>query len=247
MGKHLGHLLTACCVVGVCWSILLGPVAAQEEGNPPVPTAPAEVQPAEPAMPPLDQPPPPDGGEPVAPPPNQSSEDVLIAPPPLQQQPTEPRPEPQGRPTVIIEGGDPNRTDDDIIGVLPHGQESNVGEDLKPITFALQLTVTGMGVVFLALLLLSFLIGLSQRFLVEPAEPQIELTPIERMPDLPTIAPPPDHGLTSETMAAIIAAITVAIGSRYRIKRIRYLDDHVPEAWSQQGRVNITTSHRVRR
>lgn len=243
MGKHLWHLLTIFCVAGVCWSIMVRPVAAQDEGDPPVPPPPTELQPAEP-IPPPDQPPPIDGGEPAAPPPNQPGEDVLIAPPPMQQQPTEPEPEPEGLPTVIIEGGDPSSTEDDIVGVLPHGQESDIGEDLDPIVFALQLTFTGMGVVFLALLLLSFLIGLSQRFLAPPAEPEVEISVIESTPTPSTIALPSGDGLTPETMAAITAAITVAIGSRYRIKRIRYLEDHAPDAWSRQGRVTIMTSHR---
>ncbi len=60
-------------------------------------------------------------------------------------------------------------------------------------------------------------------------------------------AEPTGAAPSPEVMAVISAAVTVALGQKARIRRIRYWRTRPTSAWSIQGRVSIMNSHGTRR
>jgi Na+-transporting methylmalonyl-CoA/oxaloacetate decarboxylase gamma subunit len=117
-----------------------------------------------------------------------------------------------------------------------------MGEELS---IALQLTGTGMSVVFSGLVILFVLMMLFQRFEKMGSARKVDSTPetsraasgAEVLPD----AIPP------EVVVAISAAVGVAVGRPFRVRRIRYRSATTESLWSKQGRITIMGSHVTKR
>lgn len=103
---------------------------------------------------------------------------------------------------------------------------------MNELAFAWKLTVFGMGVVFFALSLVAGAISLFSR---------LESLRARRDP-----GPAPEPEVPPEVVAAIGAALTVAMGQRVRVHRVRYRRGAVEKTWSRQGRISIMASHAVR-
>lgn len=110
---------------------------------------------------------------------------------------------------------------------------------------ALQLTIVGMSVVFLALTLLVLLLTLFKRLDAQLSRPKevIDQIDVAKTPSIPVST----EELAPELLAAISAAVAVATTKKIRITRIRYRGERPEPAWSRQGRTAIMGSHQVRR
>ena len=53
--------------------------------------------------------------------------------------------------------------------------------------------------------------------------------------------------LPPEVLAAISAAVTITLGKKAHIRRVRYWRARPTSAWAIQGRISIMNSHGVRR
>jgi Na+-transporting methylmalonyl-CoA/oxaloacetate decarboxylase gamma subunit len=115
-------------------------------------------------------------------------------------------------------------------------------ENLQPIAFALRLTGLGMGVVFVALLVLSGLLAVAQRAYKPSEEPAAGAAAAPQQQAAPS--QPTSSGIAPEVMAAISAAVAITTQKRFRIKRIRYREAPPLGVWSRQGRITIMTSRR---
>ncbi len=110
---------------------------------------------------------------------------------------------------------------------------------LEELIYGLQLTAIGMGVVFLALSVVSIIISLFDRFGREkqPVAEQSQAGAVVEEPQTDVILP--------EVIAAISAAVAVAVGKKARVTHIR---QSVPSvAWQRQGRATIMASHVTKR
>ena len=54
--------------------------------------------------------------------------------------------------------------------------------------------------------------------------------------------PPPEAGISEETLLAIAAAVSAYLGHKPKIKQIRLVRT---ANWAQEGRVSIQASHRI--
>ncbi len=115
-------------------------------------------------------------------------------------------------------------------------------EDLQPIAFALRLTGLGMGVVFVALVVLSGLLSIAQRAYKPSEEPAAGAAAAPQQQAAPS--QPTSSSIAPEVMAAISAAVAIATQKRFRIKRIRYREAPPLGVWSRQGRITIMTSRK---
>jgi Na+-transporting methylmalonyl-CoA/oxaloacetate decarboxylase gamma subunit len=93
--------------------------------------------------------------------------------------------------------------------------------------FAFKVSLVGIGVVFLALILIAGIIALLQRVAGESE---------------PVPKPEVAEGISPEVVAVIADAATVALGKGARVKRVRY-GRSTDSAWTGQGRVTIMASH----
>lgn len=119
---------------------------------------------------------------------------------------------------------------------------------MEAMNSALQLTMTGMTVVFFGLVLLSLLMVFFQyvdRWLNERQE--------QRSNRLASHAKPKEsqhqehEALSPELVAIIAAAATEAFGKQVRVSRIRYRSGPSESTWSRQGRITIMGSHHTKR
>ena len=61
-------------------------------------------------------------------------------------------------------------------------------------------------------------------------------------------APPNTTGrLNHRTMALIAAAVAAALGSQARVRNITFLNQNTISGWVEAGRINIQSSHTLRR
>lgn len=120
-------------------------------------------------------------------------------------------------------------------------------ENQNLLVFGLQLTIIGMGVVFLALTLIIYTLKLMDR--LTPWLVKLGGSGEHGHEHTQQIAAPTETTgvLAPEVMAAISAAVLVAVGQRARIRRIRYRSAQPATAWSVQGRASIMGSHSVKR
>lgn len=108
---------------------------------------------------------------------------------------------------------------------------------------AIQLTATGMTVVFSGLILLFILMNLFQRFEsrgTAKSAPTAKSTTAEETASLANV------GVSPEVVAVISAAVEASLGHRIRVRRIRYRSPS-GSSWSRQGRITIMGSHYVKR
>jgi Na+-transporting methylmalonyl-CoA/oxaloacetate decarboxylase gamma subunit len=126
---------------------------------------------------------------------------------------------------------------------------------IDDIWFGLELTATGILVVFTALILVAVVVGLFKQ--LDRPKPVKDSRPSqESMPSVPVSnttqqdhgAPALEGGISPEVAAVIMAAVAEATTQKIRIHRIRYRSgvnaNSVAEtSWSRQGRVSIMTSH----
>jgi Na+-transporting methylmalonyl-CoA/oxaloacetate decarboxylase gamma subunit len=118
-----------------------------------------------------------------------------------------------------------------------------------PVMIGLQIALTGVSIVFLALVLVSlslYLVGIIDRGINRINQPK----PAEA-PAPAAVTPVPASTATDqiepEVMAVLSAAVIQAIGRPARITRIRSYNHPLGKNWSLQGRVTIMASRpRVR-
>lgn len=110
---------------------------------------------------------------------------------------------------------------------------------LEELIYGLQLTAIGMGVVFLALSVVSIIISLFDRFGREkqPVAEQSQTAPVVAEPETGEILP--------EVIAVISAAVAEAVGKKARVTHIRQSVSST--AWQRQGRATIMASHVTKR
>ncbi len=124
---------------------------------------------------------------------------------------------------------------------------------MEDIIFALELTATGLVVVFSALVSVALIVKLFQQ-IDRPKPPTVAPAAPPRQESAPpaqlaSSVPESDDGTISpEVAAAIAAAVAIATSRKGRIRRIRYRSPQstagaAETAWSRQGRVSIMTSH----
>ncbi len=114
---------------------------------------------------------------------------------------------------------------------------------------ALQLTMTGMIVVFTGLVLLSLLMLIFQHVDRWLAERQVQHSSRVAATPKPEIAQQhqEDATLSPELVAVIAAAAHEAFGRQVRVTRIRYRSGPSESTWSRQGRITIMGSHHTKR
>lgn len=115
-----------------------------------------------------------------------------------------------------------------------------------PLVLGLQITVTGVSVVFIALTLVALALG---------ALRGID-APLARMRQGRAAAPPregvrhaaevPPDQLTPELVAVLVAAATEALDQPVRVTRVRYHGQPPASAWSRQGRIAVMASRQRR-
>jgi len=108
-------------------------------------------------------------------------------------------------------------------------EEASIGDGLA-------LMVVGMFVVFLSLTILLGVIVTISRLTAEKPAPKAAAQP----------APVIEGGEVDDPalIAVIAAAATAAMNKPIRIQRVSFLGQAQGQAWSQQGRRSIMTSHR---
>jgi sodium pump decarboxylase gamma subunit len=120
-----------------------------------------------------------------------------------------------------------------------------MGPDL---TFGIQITITGLVVVFTALVSVGIIVTLFQRI----NQPKSETKTSAPAPAARTAAPSEQAAATPEASngsmspevaAAIAAAVTISLRKKVRIHRVQYRSGPLETAWSRQGRYAIMTSH----
>jgi sodium pump decarboxylase gamma subunit len=115
----------------------------------------------------------------------------------------------------------------------------DVGENLA---FGVQLTITGVTVVFVALVTVA-LVMIVLRRLDQPEETKKQKA-AARAPAAASSTPAPvSDELSPEVMVAIAAAVEVALRRKVHIQRIRYRTFPSEAGWSRQGRMSIMASH----
>ncbi len=120
------------------------------------------------------------------------------------------------------------------------------------LVFGLEVTFTGLVVVFTALIAVALIVTLFQRI----DRPQKEIPAAPPAPARPAPAPVrsasttngaaasnTDGKMSPELAAVIAAAATLAVGKKVRIQQIRYRSGPVETAWATQGRHAIMASH----
>ncbi|MBI1292798.1 hypothetical protein GC173_16405 [bacterium] len=111
---------------------------------------------------------------------------------------------------------------------------------------SLQLSVVGMLVVFSALALIQIMLVLLERATRQAPAPEPVVASVVASPAPPPAAPITD-GIAPEIIAVISAAVVAAVGTGARITRIRLAGKEAESMWSDLGRRDQHTSHRLRK
>ncbi len=114
-----------------------------------------------------------------------------------------------------------------------------MGEELM---YGVQLTVTGMTVVFSGLVLLFVLMTIFQR--VDRWMNRSQETAMA--PAGGDATSDNDENVPSNVVPVIAAAISVALGPHVRVRRIRYRAGPAETSWSKEGRLTVMGSHKTR-
>jgi hypothetical protein len=129
---------------------------------------------------------------------------------------------------------------------------------MDDMSFALTITVTGVLVVFVALVAVSVFVIVFQRIdqpkpTESPAVPQKSAPPTAKASKAPGVAESThpatgaSDGVPPEVLAVIVATVSQALERPIRVHRIRYHTQANEAAWARQGRVAIMTSHSPKR
>jgi hypothetical protein len=128
---------------------------------------------------------------------------------------------------------------------------------MDDITFAWTITITGILVVFVALVAVAVFVIVFQRIdqpkaTETPAVPQRSAPPTAKSSSAPGVAESAHpagggDGVSPEVMAVIVATVAQTLERPIRVHRIRYREQAHEAAWARQGRVAIMTSHTPRR
>lgn len=129
---------------------------------------------------------------------------------------------------------------------------------MDDMTFAWTITVTGILVVFVALVAVSVFVMVFQRIdqpkpTETPAVPQRSAPPAAKASAAPGVAQSAHPageagaGISPEVLAVIMATVSQALERPIQVHRIRYREQATEAAWARQGRVEIMTSHRPKR
>ncbi|NJL34181.1 MAG: OadG family protein [Chloroflexaceae bacterium] len=117
---------------------------------------------------------------------------------------------------------------------------------MELLQIGLQLTFTGMVVVFIGLALLVGVVSLFQ-YVGQPAKAKkIEAAPTNTMaaPE-PVPAPFADGEITPELVIVLAAAAASILGKSVRVTRVRYRTTRPTPIWTYQGRAAIMARHQI--
>lgn len=110
---------------------------------------------------------------------------------------------------------------------------------MTPLLTALKISLVGISVVFVALILIGFVISLLNRFAGEDHKEQ-----------RPSATELNNEQIPEEVIAVVSAAVATALGPRAVVRRVRYGQDphqvEAPDGWSEQGRIIMMASHITR-
>lgn len=120
-----------------------------------------------------------------------------------------------------------------------------MGADL---TFGIEITITGLVVVFTALVSVGLIVTVFQRINQPTSEAETSAAPAAKTAAPATQAAAKleasnNGSMSPEVAAAIAAAVTISLRKKVRIHRIQYRSGPLETAWSRQGRYAIMTSH----
>jgi sodium pump decarboxylase gamma subunit len=115
---------------------------------------------------------------------------------------------------------------------------------MENLFIGLQLTVTGMTVVFAGLILLLVFMNVFKR--LDPAN-RNNNTRKDKSKAATNIAEIMPGAIPADVVIAIMAAVAVATSRRVVVKRIRYRTSPLETSWTRQGRISIMGSHTVKR
>jgi sodium pump decarboxylase gamma subunit len=110
---------------------------------------------------------------------------------------------------------------------------------------ALILMLVGMGVVFLALILLWAVIAIIDRLSdrsAAQAQAEGEAEPAPAPAPAAAPEPTPGEAVDPELLAVLTAAATAVLHRHVRISRVHFVRRH-DEAWAREGRRDVMTSH----
>jgi NhaP-type Na+/H+ or K+/H+ antiporter len=127
-----------------------------------------------------------------------------------------------------------------------------MGYEMHPdFAFAVDITITGLVVVFTALVSVSLLVWLFEKIdrpqPASEAKQPVQAPRTQHEPAMSAQKTMPGDGISPEILAAIMAAATLATQQKIRIVRVQYRQTPGDTAWSRQGRYSIMTSHLPKR
>jgi sodium pump decarboxylase gamma subunit len=114
------------------------------------------------------------------------------------------------------------------------------GGEARDLADALVLSVVGIGVVFVALVVLALVIGRLVRLLADRGGAEVPSAD-------GAAAPVGDGALDRRHLVVIAAAVAAAVGPRSRMHRIVMLGNRSGDPWVTEGRVVVMGSHRPHR
>ncbi len=114
--------------------------------------------------------------------------------------------------------------------------------DMEMLGKGLELMITGMSVVFLALLMLVVVVTLFKRLgetqPAKQAEPAAATQPVP-----PTPPAPPTGGIPPHLIVVLAAAAHEMLGQPVRVTRVRYRQLEADAGWARQGRIGVMAGH----
>jgi Na+-transporting methylmalonyl-CoA/oxaloacetate decarboxylase gamma subunit len=124
------------------------------------------------------------------------------------------------------------------LAVNANSQMTTLSERLEK---GLLLMVVGMGVVFVALVLIGVCISLLGWWLRN-----LEAKPLE-LEEESSIVQTTGGGDQSELIAVLTAAAMAIVGKSVNVRKVTFINQNTVSGWAEVGRVAIHTSHNLRR
>jgi len=119
--------------------------------------------------------------------------------------------------------------------------------------YSLEISAIGITVVFLALVVIAFILGLfpiiDSFFNKAATQPQQAAQPSPQATTISQMGKPlfdGDDELTPELIVAISAAVSTVIDQKFRIKAVRYRRTPLQPNWAMQGRATMMASHAIK-
>ncbi|MEF3275848.1 MAG: OadG family protein [Chloroflexus sp.] len=120
-----------------------------------------------------------------------------------------------------------------------------IDPNADPLLTALQITITGISIVFVVLAIVAMTLGAlsaSQR-LFQPKAPALSATQSTAQPTTQSVAA---DQLDPQLIAILTAAAVAALDQPVRVLRVRY-HRQLPVVWARLGRVSVLAARQLRR